>query len=399
MSTSSLLCNLLLLVGARNARALANLAHSHPTTRLDAALVARGLCANRADAKAAVLAGRVTVAGAPATKPALSIAGDHVPIACDHTADGAHNVRYVSRAGQKLKAAVDAFRLDVSGLHVLDVGASTGGFTDCMLREGAASVCAIDVGHGQLHPSLAADARVTSLEGVNARELEAERLPRASFDAIVIDVSFISLQLVLPAVWPLLEQHAQKRARLVALVKPQFEAGLQAAKRGKGLVNGPKVLRKVVEDVTTFACELPGCSVVGIIDSPITGGDGQREYLLALAPESAGAPPVVGDELDFGERRASAPPAASAPLLEDTLVAGLPRELRPDSPVKRKETAAARAARASNLRRSKSEGGRSPLVDEAQDRARAGKKRKRVPRGREGRNQASAASRALDDER
>jgi 23S rRNA (cytidine1920-2'-O)/16S rRNA (cytidine1409-2'-O)-methyltransferase len=211
---------------------LATLLCSASTLRLDAALVARGLCASRGAAKSAVQAGHVLVDGAIVRKASFAL-GDDAEVAL---AD-AVQPRYVSRAGLKLEAALSAFGLDLSGAAVLDVGASTGGFTDCALQAGAASVVAVDCGHDQLHASLDADERVVSREGVNARSLTADALPRATFDAVVIDVSFISLRLVLPAIWPLLASEAPS-ARLIALVKPQFEVGRAAVNKGKGARGG-----------------------------------------------------------------------------------------------------------------------------------------------------------------
>lgn len=253
------------------------------TRRLDMLLVDRGLCTSRTQAKAAVKAGHVSVNGEIVCKPSLSL---------DESADidvaSAASGPFVSRAGEKLRAAIDGLGLELSGASILDVGASTGGFTDCALQAGAASAVCVDVGHGQLHPRLQVDHRVTSLEGVNARSLTAEMLPRPSYDLVVVDVSFISLRLVLPALWPLLDE-GSPHARLIALVKPQFEAGREAVAKGRGVVRDPQVHRRVVDDICGFAqTALPGCSVVGRFDSPILGGDGNKEFLLALGKEGGG---------------------------------------------------------------------------------------------------------------
>ncbi len=288
-------------------------------TRLDASLVARGLCSSRAAAKAAIQAGLVTVDGAVITK---------VAHACDEAAEVAvigSASRYVSRAGDKLRAALEAFHLDVHGADVLDVGASTGGFTHCLLDAGAASAVCVDCGHDQLHATIAADARVTSLEGINARHLTAAQLPRASYEAIVVDVSFISLLLVLPALWPLLEAESP-RARLLALVKPQFEAGLQlgeegrrALNKGKGVLTDDALQLRVLEGVAEFAIrELSGCAVLGTIDSPLAGGDGNREFLICLghavhAPSERGPFVEAAKARLQGRRALSNGDGASAP--------------------------------------------------------------------------------------
>lgn len=243
--------------------------------RLDDLLVARGLAPTRTQAKALIMAGRVLSGTERLDKP-----GRELP------ADAALSVeqppRFVSRGGEKLAAALERFSIDLRGAHVLDVGASTGGFTDCALQAGASSAVCIDVGRGQLHPRLSSDPRVTSLEKVNARHLEAAALPRAEFDAVLADLSFISLKAVLPAVWPRL----RRGGVMVALVKPQFEAGKAEADRGRGVIRDDAVRMSVLEDVRDFALRvLPGARLVGAIDSPIAGADGNREFLLCLRRE------------------------------------------------------------------------------------------------------------------
>jgi 23S rRNA (cytidine1920-2'-O)/16S rRNA (cytidine1409-2'-O)-methyltransferase len=190
--------------------------------------------------------------------------------------------RFVSRGGEKLAAALAHFAIDLRGAHLLDVGASTGGFTDCALQAGAASAVCVDVGRGQLHARLAADPRVVNLEKVNARRLDSADLPRRAFDAVTADLSFISLKTVLPAVWPLLRAGGV----LVALVKPQFEAGKAEADRGRGVIRDETVRMAALDGVRGFALErLPGARLVGVIDSPIAGADGNREFLLCLRKE------------------------------------------------------------------------------------------------------------------
>jgi 23S rRNA (cytidine1920-2'-O)/16S rRNA (cytidine1409-2'-O)-methyltransferase len=240
--------------------------------RLDELLVARGLAASRAQAKALVMAGRVRLGTERLGKP-----GQEFP------ADTALTVeqppRFVSRGGEKLRGWLDRFPPDLRGAHVLDVGASTGGFTDCALQAGAADVVCVDVGRAQLHAKLRADPRVTNLEQLNARHLRATDLPRAEFDAVVMDLSFISLRAVLPAVWPLV----RAGGALIALVKPQFEAGKAEADKGRGVIRDPAVREKALADVSAFAlAELPGAKLIGTLESPLAGADGNREFLLGL---------------------------------------------------------------------------------------------------------------------
>lgn len=244
-------------------------------SRLDELLVSRGLAPSRAQARALIMAGRVLSGTERLDKP-----GRELPE--DAALEVRQPPRYVGRGGEKLEAALAAFALDLRGAHILDIGASTGGFTDCALQAGAASSVCVDVGRGQLHPRLRADPRVTNIEKVNARSLRPADLPRADFDAVVMDVSFISLCTVLPPVWPFLRAGGP----LVALVKPQFEAGKAEADRGRGVIRDPAVRQAALERVRAFALEtLPGARLLGTIDSPITGADGNREFLLGLAKD------------------------------------------------------------------------------------------------------------------
>lgn len=241
--------------------------------RLDELLVARGLAESRAQAKALIMSGRVLHGTARLDKP-----GREFPADLELTVE--QPPRFVSRGGEKLTAALERFALDLRGAHVLDVGASTGGFTDCALQAGAADVVCVDVGRAQLHAKLRSDPRVTNLEKINARHLTAAALPRPDFDAIVMDLSFISLKSVLPAVWPLL----RTGGRLIALVKPQFEAGKAEADKGRGVIRDAAVQEATLAGVRDFAlAELRGARLVGHMDSPITGADGNREFLLVLA--------------------------------------------------------------------------------------------------------------------
>jgi 23S rRNA (cytidine1920-2'-O)/16S rRNA (cytidine1409-2'-O)-methyltransferase len=201
-------------------------------------------------------------------------AGEDLPEGCVLEITDDAELRWVSRAGLKLDAALAHTGIDVAGRHCLDVGQSTGGFTEVLLARGAASVVGVDVGHGQLHERLRDDPRVTALEGVNARHLEAAQLPRASFDLIVADLSFISLTLVLPALVPLLAPARD----LLLLVKPQFE--LQPADIGKhGLVNDP-VAHGHVKARIQAACRKRGLSLRDYFESTVAGGDGNREHFV-----------------------------------------------------------------------------------------------------------------------
>lgn len=241
--------------------------------RLDAELVRRGLVPSRTEAVREIDRNRVLVNGAMADKASRLVAsGDAVVLTGPPP-------RFVSRGGDKLDAALDAFGLDVTGVPALDVGASTGGFTDCLLQRGAASVIALDVGHGQLHPRIRADERVTVLERCNIRDVTVDGLGcRPSL--VVVDVSFISLALVIPVLCAL----CAPGATMVLLVKPQFEAGRQEVSRGRGVITDPEVHSRVRDEVEG-ALVAAGCTVLGWCDSPIAGSDGNREFLVhAVTP-------------------------------------------------------------------------------------------------------------------
>jgi 23S rRNA (cytidine1920-2'-O)/16S rRNA (cytidine1409-2'-O)-methyltransferase len=236
--------------------------------RLDALLVERGLVETRSRAQALVMAGRVHVDGAPVTKPGT-------PTAEDATVEVVRPPRFVSRGGEKLDTALAAFGVEPDGERCLDVGASTGGFTDCLLQHGAAEVVALDVGRGQLHERLRGDARVTVIDRTNARSLDCGALPyRPSL--VTADVSFISLRLVLPAVLAC----AAEPWRALVLVKPQFEAGRADVRRG--VVRDPEVRRRVLHDFAEFATG-SGWAVLGVCDSCVPGPAGNREYIVYLA--------------------------------------------------------------------------------------------------------------------
>ncbi len=242
--------------------------------RLDELLVARGLFASRSRARDAILRGTVSVAGAVVTKPGLGVPADSA-IAVDDPAQD-----YVSRAALKLVHALDAFDLDVTGATALDIGASTGGFTQVLLDRGASRVFAIDVGHGQLDAALASDPRVTAIERLNARDLSAAHLDGIAPDFLVSDVSFISLKLALPPALAL----AASGARGVFLVKPQFEAGREAIGKG-GLLRRPEDAEAVANDLRAWLDAMPGWRATGLAPSPIEGGDGNREYLMSGAKD------------------------------------------------------------------------------------------------------------------
>jgi len=237
--------------------------------RLDLLLTELGLVPSRARAQALILAARVQVDGRVVTKAGSRVAADSVVevVAPDHP--------YVSRGGLKLEAALDAFAVDPRGLDCLDVGASTGGFTHVLLERGARRVVALDVGRGQLDWRLRQDPRVVVMEGVNARHLGPGDLPFAVALATV-DVSFISLRLVVPAVLP----HLQPGASLICLVKPQFEAG--RAEVGKGGVVREEAVRRRVIDATVASLVGLGLELVGVVPSPIRGPKGNLEELAVL---------------------------------------------------------------------------------------------------------------------
>jgi len=234
--------------------------------RLDQLLIERELVASRERARALILAGQVRVDGHPVTKAGASVdpAATIELITPDHP--------YVGRGGLKLAHALDTFGIDVRGLEALDIGASTGGFTDVLLQRGAVRVVALDVGHGQIDWKLRSDPRVVVIEHFNARHLTAADIP-APVGIVTIDVSFISLRHILPVVPPLLTAPAH----VIALVKPQFEAG--RAEVNEGVITDPAVHERVVQEITTAGAEV-GLTRVGATPSPVTGQKGNVEFLL-----------------------------------------------------------------------------------------------------------------------
>jgi 23S rRNA (cytidine1920-2'-O)/16S rRNA (cytidine1409-2'-O)-methyltransferase len=232
-------------------------------------MVRRGLVESRTLARQLVEDGKVLVGGSVALKPARMVdAGEPVVLAGEKP-------RFVSRGGDKLVGALEAFDLDPAGLVVLDAGASTGGFTDCLLQNGARAVTALDVGHGQLHEVVRGDARVRVVERTNLRHVTPEDF--GLFDAVVADLSFISLRTVMPN----LVGCCRDGGFLVLLVKPQFEVGREDASKGRGVVTDPVLWRTVLDQVAESAVAA-GAGVQGCVPSPITGGDGNVEFLLHL---------------------------------------------------------------------------------------------------------------------
>lgn len=247
-----------------------NRAGARPSrARIDRLLVDRGLIPSRERAQAMVLAGRVLVNGQKIDKPGHSVAED-----ADLRLLG-EDLRYVSRGGLKLEAALDHWKIGLAGRFCLDVGASTGGFTDCMLQHGAVRVLAIDTGYGQIADRLRRDSRVTLMERMNARKLQPGELPEG-ISFLAMDVSFISATLVLPAVRAAVGAGRQLDA--VVLIKPQFEAGRESVGKG-GIVRDPSAHRAAIERVRACAEDLHG-ERIEVIDSPVLGAEGNREFLL-----------------------------------------------------------------------------------------------------------------------
>ena len=239
--------------------------------RLDIALVRRGLAPSRERARSLIMAGQVQLGDRILDKPGMLVALD----ADYRLAETPDELKYVSRGGLKLEKALETFHLDPSDLVALDVGASTGGFTDCLLQHGAKRVYAVDVGRAQLAWKLRNDPRVVVMEHTNIRNVTS--LPEA-IQCAVIDVSFISLRLVLPAIVPLLAPQAW----VVALVKPQFEAGKAEADRGAGIITDPVVHERVLRELQAWISEHTPFQMEGLTDSPIYGREGNREFLLHL---------------------------------------------------------------------------------------------------------------------
>jgi len=238
--------------------------------RVDQALVDRGLCESREKAKRAVLAGQVRINDQVAQKPSD-------PLRPDDTLTLDAGEKYVSRGGQKLEHALHRFQLDVNGAVAIDVGASTGGFTDCLLQAGAAQVFAVDVGRGQLAWKLRRDQRVVVMEKTNARFLKPGQFP-ALFSLAVVDCSFISLRKILPPIVPLL----QPDGRIVALIKPQFEAGKAEADKGRGVISDPRIHERVLAELKEFISAQAGLCWRDVVESPLLGPAGNKEFLVLI---------------------------------------------------------------------------------------------------------------------
>jgi 23S rRNA (cytidine1920-2'-O)/16S rRNA (cytidine1409-2'-O)-methyltransferase len=238
--------------------------------RLDQALVERGICESRERAKLLILAGQVRVNGQAARKPS-----DGVKPADDLCVDTPE--KFVSRGGHKLEHALEQFHLDVAGMTVLDLGASTGGFTDCVLQRGAAKVYAVDVGQGQLAWKLRNDPRVVVMEKTNARHLQPAHFPGLA-DLAVVDCSFISLRKILPPAVPLLSTSG----RIVALIKPQFEAGKAEVDKGRGVITDDAIHRRVIRELEEFVAAQAGLCWRDVVESPLLGPAGNKEFLVLI---------------------------------------------------------------------------------------------------------------------
>ena len=262
--------------------------------RLDVLVFERGLAESREKAKAYIMSGIVYVNGQKEDKPGTSFPEEDTAL----IEVRGQTLKYVSRGGLKLEKAVDTFGIDLSGLTCMDIGASTGGFTDCMLQNGALKVFAVDVGHGQLDWKLRNDSRVICMEKMNIRYITPEDIKGEKLDFASVDVSFISLSLVLPPVYPLLKEGA----RMVCLIKPQFEAGREEVGK-KGVVRDKKVHLSVINNTVKLVKEL-GFEILGLTYSPIRGPEGNIEYLIYIRkPEQCENP---SDEINISSEYAEA---------------------------------------------------------------------------------------------
>ena len=238
--------------------------------RLDQELVERGLCDSRERAQRLILAGQVRINGQSAHKPSDKVKpADALTLVAPE--------KFVSRGGHKLEHALEQFQVNVAGLTVLDLGASTGGFTDCLLQRGAARVFAVDVGQGQLAWKLRTDPRVVVMEKTNARYLKPEQFP-APADLVVVDCSFISLKKILPPAGPLLKADG----KIVALIKPQFEAGKAEADKGRGVITDAAVHERVLAELREFVTAQAGLCWRGVVESPLLGPAGNKEFLTLI---------------------------------------------------------------------------------------------------------------------
>lgn len=239
--------------------------------RADELLFRQGKAESRSQAKVLIMAGKVRSGKDSLIQKPAQMLPEDTELFVENPP------RFVSRGGEKLAGALEQFSISVKGAHALDVGASTGGFTDCLLQNGAESVTCIDVGHGQLHFKLRSDSRVTNLEKVNARALDTIELPHERYGFVVGDLSFISLTKILQPSWSRVEQGGA----LIMLIKPQFEATREEVSRGGGIIRDPEIHERVVKEILEFCREnLPGFKLEGLCDSPILGGDGNKEFLF-----------------------------------------------------------------------------------------------------------------------
>jgi 23S rRNA (cytidine1920-2'-O)/16S rRNA (cytidine1409-2'-O)-methyltransferase len=246
--------------------------------RLDELLVERGLAENRSRAKALIMAGKVR-----SGTEILDKAGKDYPVDLD--LEVAAPARFVSRGAEKLEGYFAAHPWEVKGKRLLDIGASTGGFTDYLLQSGVTEATCVDVGHGQLHYKLRQDERVINMERVNARHLKPTQLPHSAYPLIVMDLSFISLKLILPVAWGFLEEGGL----MVSLIKPQFEAGKAEADRFRGVITDPAIRERILNEVLDFAkTHLADCQLVGWCESPISGMNGNLEFLAGWTRLPAG---------------------------------------------------------------------------------------------------------------
>lgn len=238
--------------------------------RLDDLVVARGFAPSKHQAQRVIRAGQIRSGTEVMDKPGREVSAD-----LDLTL--IETYPYVSRGAEKIAGFLKTFPLPIEGLNLLDVGASTGGFTDYLLQNGAATSTCVDVGHGQLHYKLRQDPRVTNLERINARRLEPRNLPFATYPLVVMDLSFISLTKVWPAIWPLVSVDGH----MIALVKPQFEAGRAEVDAARGVIKDPAIHARVLSEIRSWvAAHLSGAIEIGVCESPIRGADGNLEFLV-----------------------------------------------------------------------------------------------------------------------
>ncbi|MCR5183375.1 MAG: TlyA family RNA methyltransferase [Opitutales bacterium] len=246
--------------------------------RADELLFLQGKAASRSQAKILIMAGKVRSGPDALVQKPSQMLPDTTELFVETPP------RFVSRGGEKMLGAIENFKLDVAGTHALDVGASTGGFTDCLLQHGAADVTCIDVGHGQLHEKLRRDPRVTNLEKINARNLDTVELPREQYDLVVGDLSFISLKLILVPAW----NRVKENGLLVMLIKPQFEATREEVSAVRGIIKDQKIRDRVIREILDFCkTTLPGFCLQNLCESPIHGGDGNVEYLFCAKKTNA----------------------------------------------------------------------------------------------------------------